>query len=492
VSAGAEPRPRPRSPLVDPIELIPLPLVILAEAAWLSVVAGLTQELILQPPTTTLPELAAAVIVGLVAARVVAPRAGSRWPGVALVLVVVAAIGGCLVEPFARGELGGGLAAAFGAHPGGLLVGIAVLRGIAHARLPLAEDTVSRLLTRGAPGIAIAAVFGGIVTDPYRTQFLADTTAAGVIFIGSTVLALAFTRLAIIGLDHGLDWRRNRTWLVLALIVLAGAIAFALPMARIAGETFALAAGLAFGPILVIGLATGLDRAGRRVIIGIAIFAAIAYIVMRLGLVPGNVVRSDEGTTSALPNEVDPIVSLGVGGLLAFLAAVTVLILVALWARRTRVATDLDVAETRTVDRTAEPRARRSLWRPHRRHDPTDAVTAYVELIRELDRHPELRRDATETPAEHARRLRLAGAPSLPLDLLAADYALVRDAGTTLPPREERRAVDRWRQLRSSLAGWARVQAEGAAAGPATSREDLGPRPDAAREDEMKAGRQMS
>jgi hypothetical protein len=490
VTADAATPRRRDSRLADPLELIPVPLVILAEAAWLSVVAGLAQELVLQPPTTALPELAAAVVVGLLAARVVAPRVGSRWPAAALVLVVVAAIGGCLAEPFARGELGRGIGPAFGMHPGGFLVGVAVLRGMAHARLPLAEDTVGRLLTRGAPGIALAAVFGGIVTDPFRTQFLADTTAAGVIFIGSTVLALAFTRLAIVGLDHGLDWRRNRTWLVLALVVLAGAIALALPMARIAGDTVTLVAGLAFGPIVLIGLATGLDRAGRRVIIGIAIFAAIAYVVMRLGLVPGDIVRSDSGTTSSLPAEVDPIVSLGVGGLLAFLAVVTVLILVALWARRTRVATDLDVAETRTVDRPAEPRSRRPIWRPYRRHDPTDAVTAYIDLIRDLDRHPEVRRDATETPAEHARRLRLAGAPSLSLDLLAADYALVRDAGTDLPPREERRAVDRWRHLRAALIGWARVQAEGAAAGPATSREELGPRPDAAREDAMKAGRQ--
>jgi len=477
--------------LADPIELIPVPLVVLAEAAWLSIVAGLAQELVLQEPATTLPELAAAVLVGLLAARLVAPRLGPRWPSAALAVVVVAAVVGCLAAPLTRGGVGGGIGSALATNPGGLLVGVAVLRGIAHARLPLAEDTVGALLGRGAPGIAIAAVVGGIVTEPFRSRFLADTTVAAVLFIGSTVLALAFTRLAIVGLGHGLDWRRNRTWLVLALVVLAAAIAFALPMAAIAGETFALIAGLAFGPIFVIGLATGLDRAGRRVIVGIAIFATIVYVIVRLGLQPGNILGQDATTPPAPPTEVDRMVSLGVGGLLAFLAAAVILILVGLWARRTRVSADLDVVETRTVDRSPEPKARRPRWQPRRRHEPTDAVAAYLELVDELGRHRELRRDPAETPTEHARRLRGAGAPSLSLDLLAADYALVRDGGATLGAREDRRAIHRWRHLRTALVEWARNRAEAAvAAGPTTSREELGPRPDRAREDAVRAGRQ--
>lgn len=184
------------------------------------------------------------------------------------------------------------------------------------------------------------------------------------------------------------------------------------------------------------------------------------------------------------------MVTLGIGGLLAFLAAAGILVLVAVWVRRTRIDTDLDVAETRMVDRTAEPRSHRPGWRPHRRHEPTDAVGAYLELIHDLERHEELRRGPTETPAEHAGRLRGAGAPSLRLDLLAADYALVRDGETTLTGREDRRAVGRWRHLRAALAAWAREQAETEAAGPATSREGRGPRPEAAREEAVPAGRQ--
>ncbi|MBA2382764.1 MAG: hypothetical protein H0V73_11695, partial [Chloroflexi bacterium] len=40
----------------------------------------------------------------------------------------------------------------------------------------------------------------------------------------------------------------------------------------------------------------------------------------------------------------------------------------------------------------------------------------------------------------------------LSLDLLAADYALARYGEIELAPREDRRAVDRWRVLRRRLA----------------------------------------
>jgi hypothetical protein len=62
-----------------------------------------------------------------------------------------------------------------------------------------------------------------------------------------------------------------------------------------------------------------------------------------------------------------------------------------------------------------------------------------------------VRRDPSETPAEHARRLRGDGVGALSLDLLAADYALARFGGLGLGEREDRRAVGRWRQLRTRL-----------------------------------------
>jgi hypothetical protein len=183
------------------------------------------------------------------------------------------------------------------------------------------------------------------------------------------------------------------------------------------------------------------------------------------------------------------MVSLGIGGLLAFLAVVGVLLLVVVWMRRTRAPDDLAVAETRMVDRSGEPRPRRRVRRPHRRPDPTDAVEAYVALLHDIERDPDLRRALSETPAEHAARLRDAGFEGLSLDLLAADYAIARDAGRILSAGEDRRGVDRWRRLRASLVSWSKARAEAADAGPTLSREDRDGRPDAAREDAVPAGR---
>ena len=69
-----------------------------------------------------------------------------------------------------------------------------------------------------------------------------------------------------------------------------------------------------------------------------------------------------------------------------------------------------------------------------------------------------LRRGPGETPIEHAARLRERGASGLGLELLAADYGLVRDGGRTLTAREDHRAIERWRTLRRSLPGWERQE----------------------------------
>jgi hypothetical protein len=157
--------------------------------------------------------------------------------------------------------------------------------------------------------------------------------------------------------------------------------------------------------------------------------------------------------------------------------------------RRSRFDDDLAVVETRTVDRSGEPTPRRPFWRPRRTSEPQTAVAAYLALLRDLDRHPELRREPSETPAEHAGRVREAGYSGIQLDLLAADYALERDGGRALTGAEDRRGVLRWRHLRTALPAWSHARAA-AGAGPTLAREDRDARPEAAREEAVPAGRQ--
>jgi len=84
--------------------------------------------------------------------------------------------------------------------------------------------------------------------------------------------------------------------------------------------------------------------------------------------------------------------------------------------------------------------ARRGPLRVH------DAVTAYLAALAELaGRDDSLGRAEHETPRAHARRI----AVGTDLDALQADYALARYGGRRLTAAEDRRAIRRWRRLRS-------------------------------------------
>ena len=59
------------------------------------------------------------------------------------------------------------------------------------------------------PGLAFAAIVGGMVAEPFRGRFLADAIVASIVFATTATLALALTRLTAVGADSGFDWRRN-------------------------------------------------------------------------------------------------------------------------------------------------------------------------------------------------------------------------------------------------------------------------------------------
>src|SRR5262249_18485504 len=124
------------------VGLAPLALVVVAEAAWIAVLGGLFQEVALRASVLGIPVLAGFVAAGVLAGPLLGPRPGSQGPLVALGLVVGRAAIGWGISGEARDAAGAGIGPALAAHPGGLLAGLAMLRGYAHSRLPLAEDTV--------------------------------------------------------------------------------------------------------------------------------------------------------------------------------------------------------------------------------------------------------------------------------------------------------------------------------------------------------------
>ncbi len=437
------------------VELAPVALVVVAEAAWISVVAGLLQEFALRDAILGVPGLAVFVAAGVVLARLLGPRLDSRWPAVAFALVIGSGAVGWLVSPLARAALTEGAGPALAAHPGGWIAGLAMLRGFAHARIPLAEDTVTNLLAIGIPGLAVAATLGGLIVDPYRTRFLADSLGAAIVFVGGAVLALAFTRLDAIGFDSGFDWRRNPPWLVMTIAMLIAAIVVAIPLASVAGTVISVVLSVALGPMLILGLVLGFDSTARRLLLALAtIVSVIVVLALIFNLTPTAIKPQDRGGGSLAPpaSTAEQIFTISIGGVLLLGAIVGIIILIALWMRRTPVPDGL-VRETRTIDPSGDPLVSRRRWtRFSRRPAPTTAVQAYVALIDDLDRHADVRRDPAETPAAHAARLRATGRSGLSLDLLAADYALARYGGVPLPAREDRRAVGRWRALRRRLA----------------------------------------
>lgn len=439
------------------VELAPVALIVVAEAAWISVVTGLLQEFSLHDPGLGIPALVAFVLAGIALARLLGPRLGSRWPAVGFALVVGSGAVGWLSSPLTRDAFGEGIAPALAAHPGGWFAGLALLRGFAHARIPLAEDTVTNLLAIGVPGLAVAAMLGGLIVDPFRTRFLGDSLIAAIVFIVSAVLALALTRLDAIGTDAGFDWRRNPPWLLLAIAMMVVAVVIAIPLASVAGTLITVILSLALWPMLIAGLATGIDRAAvRRFVVLGSFIVVVLFILFRLfGKVsngPTSPGADDGGTGPPPPEPSEQLFTMGLGGLLLLGAIVAIIILIALWMRRTPAAEGY-LGETRTIDASDDglaPARRRRRFGP--RPAPTTAAEAYVALIDDLERHPATRRGPAETPAAHAARLRSSAGSGLPLDLLAADYALARYGGVTLPEREDRRAVARWRGLRRGLA----------------------------------------
>ena len=141
-------------------------------------------------------------------------------------------------------------------------------------------------------------------------------------------------------------------------------------------------------------------------------------------------------------------------------AFIAIVVLIRLWMRRPRIEPE-DNAEERWIDRgeTSErdvaARRRRGIRLGRRR--PPDAVAAYRALLADLEGRQGVQREPGETPAEHAARLRGTGWGTLELDLLAADYGLVRFGGARLSEAEERRGIRRASILRRTLTGVAAV-----------------------------------
>ncbi|MEI7745176.1 MAG: hypothetical protein WCK58_15680, partial [Chloroflexota bacterium] len=334
---------------------VPVGLALVAEAAWIAVVAALLQAFVLRPPSLGIAGLLPVVGLGTFAAHRYGTRLGDRWGSVAITMAFACGLAGWLLDPAVRTILAeqgtGGIGAAIAVNPGGWMAWIAFVRGMAYARPPLDPARVGTMLGLGVPGLALAAMAGGMLAQPASSRFL-DTAAVQVlVFLGAAIPAMTLARLGQVGRGAAVDWRRNPGWLafVAALLLVTGLIA--LGIGSVAGHSIAMAASALVAPLLVVGFIAGFDRRSFQIVVLSVLIAA----VLALGLSAlGGGTSSTTGPSVVIPtNPTEPqaTVPMALGALWIVLVAavVAVLILARLWLRRRAVPLAAD-DEIRLID----------------------------------------------------------------------------------------------------------------------------------------------
>ena len=450
-------------------DLLPAALDAVVEGAWLAIAYLALQVLGAHGPILLGPvEFALLAGAGLLLARGRLTRTGAS---LVVVAAVAAAAGGWIMSPAVREALlAGRVDTALGLHTGGWLAGLAVVRGAMHAERSDDDLIVSRLLAWGVPGLAIPWLLAQVATPAARAAFSEPAFVATLAFVVGGLLAVAVARLDSLGSRSGVGWRSNPTWLLVLGLVAGSALLVALPLAAMLGVPLDAAVRGAIGPVWLV-------VSGAIVLLAIpaGLLAAALVALLRAVLGPGHaVVTPPAPQAAALPMTLG---AAGVNTVFAIATVAVILLVLVLIARRVLVANGArhppDDEERGIVlpGSSIRPNLALPRWRPRAAAPlPHDAVTAYVAAIDELRRVSRLARAGDETPAAHAHRLRASGLGMLSLELLAADYALVRYAGRTLTRAEDRRALARWRRARvTARAGAAADESAASTAPPPTT-----------------------
>lgn len=422
------------------------------EAAWITLayvtIGWLSAE---GPPPLSMVAFGVATLVGIGSARWLSRS--TRLPyGTAIAgLVIVAAFAGWLVPlGLAAVDVFGDPLLMVQRHPGGLLLGLAVLRGTAHMTPDDDERIAEVALGPGLGGVAavwILLTASGGSNEPWVTG---TAFSATVVYVTAGLVSLGLARLAAVqdAAASGADrWTR-----IVLLGVVAILLVVSLGLAAIVGVPLDQALRSGLGPV-----ADALALVLSVLLLPAALLATILVLAFQFltggggGVEPG--VVPDVGT---IGSQVGAMVETGRGSLptlgivsVVIAAVAAALLIRAFLGRPESMRVDRHVVEVREIERPAGlrlPHVRLRL--PARPRSPRTASEAYVASLDLLADLPELARQAWETPAEHARRL--ATDPSGgQVRWLAADYALAEFGRRPLTPAEHRRAIARWRRLRS-------------------------------------------
>ncbi|MGZ6373059.1 MAG: DUF4129 domain-containing protein [Candidatus Limnocylindria bacterium] len=431
-------------------------LQVLAEGGWLAVVYAAAQVATGDEPRVGPLELALLAGVGMAWAR----RRRWRLPAVEAVgLPLLALVGGAIgwfLDPTVRGLIVDGFPrTALSLHLPGWLAAIAVIRGGMHGMPDDDEGVQDRVLRYGIPGLAVPWLVGSLAAPSHlREAFTAIAFLSTMIFAASAFAALGLARLEVVRATTGGDWRQSRSWVALMAVISLAVAVIGLPAAIFLGVPLAALATLAFGPIRLIFLA-GLLLSLPFILV-IATVTEMLRPLLPTGFTLPSITFPGFGSDPVQASS--PIPTIVVIAAVLVLAAIELgflaLVIYLRWQERRRMAAIAhDGFEERSIVIPPEelPPARATAPRPHsRRRDATDPVGAYLAALEELDRDGRWRRDAAETPAMHARRVR-AGLGEAAIGRLALAYELVRYGSRQLTDREAHRARRRLDRLRQRL-----------------------------------------
>jgi len=276
-----------------------------------------------------------------------------------------------------------------------------------------------------------------------------------VFFVASAFIAMGLARLEAVRATTGSDWRGNRSWLGLVVLVALGVTVVSVPAAAMLDVPARSLMVALLGPIQTILLV--LLLIATPIIVVAAAFADLVGPLLPEGWELGNIGLPDFGVDGREIVNAAPVVifyvviGLIVLGELLIVAA----ILWMRWQERKRMRLVVaDAFEEReiVIPSEASPGPARAP-RPRGRRRPNDPAGLYLQALDVLERDGRWARRPEETPAGHASRAWSKGLRTPALARLAADYQLVRYGGRPLAAAERARMTARLGRLKRFLAG---------------------------------------
>lgn len=364
-------------------------------------------------------------------------------------LAVLGAVGWLWDDEARRLVMAGDPVSAFPLHPGGWLMVVAGMRGVARG-VEIDDRALTRLVLIGVPALSIPWVIGQLAARDLRDLFIEEAFVASISFVTAGFIAAGLARLQEIGRETGIDWRHDRSWLGTVFGVLIVVLAVGIPASIVLGlPGDAIARGILAPIISVLGYAVIAVAAATALVA-----ALLAAMLKSIGIhlpppVPPDQLGRQATETLTLEQVRGPLTAL----LAAWIVIAVVLVVLArVWLRRRPGRAGRGGSEERSFRLPQHLFRRRTRpARPQpapRRGDPTDAVGAYLAALDDVAAQaPASARADHETPRAHAGRVQL----GFELDALQADYGLARYGGRSLTDAEHRRAVGRWQRLRQRL-----------------------------------------